>query len=71
MRRIRLSDLLRDRGEEGLMALGLAISISAVMAASVGIVFDDAWSNTNDAAFRRQSSQSLYAAEGGLDLAYA
>ncbi len=59
------------RGEEGLMALGMALAISAVLSASVGIVFQVASMNTNDAAFRRQTSQSLYAAEGGLDLAYA
>jgi len=54
-----------------MIALGLALAVTAVLTTSVGVVLGVASSNTSDAAFRRQSSQALYAAEGGLDLAYA
>ena len=57
--------------EEGMLGLALALVICTVVTVSATLLFNVATSNTGDATFRLQSSQALYSAEGGIDLAYA
>ena len=57
--------------EQGMLGLALALVISTVVTVSAALLFNVATSNSSDATFRLQNSQALYAAEGGVDLAYA
>src|SRR5487761_1160050 len=62
---------LRARDEQGMIALALALVMCTVLTVTAGLLFDVATNNAGDATFKEQTNQSLYAAEGGLDLAYA
>ncbi|MHB8681981.1 MAG: hypothetical protein ACYDA2_07800 [Acidimicrobiales bacterium] len=59
------------REEAGMMALALVATISSVLMLTTVIVFNTNTFTVGDGTFRVQDSEALYAAEGGLDFAYA
>ena len=56
--------------EQGMLALVVAVGVSAVLFLSGALAYQVASRNQNDASFRRVEAQALDAAEGGLNRSY-